>query len=654
MIAADAVSAGPAAVAPPPPLEPDPPRGWRRLPLTPAEASRSPSGYDLVAVLLLAGGTVLWLWSTRTVRLQDMTDLGLASVLPATVWLAYAVICAAFLVALVSARSLLLATCLLVTVVVMHGLSAVTEPVLPFHVAWRHLGIVDYIQTRTVLDPTLDVYQSWPGFFALGAFLSDVLGLQAPAQVVAWAPVVFNVLYLLPLIAMGNRLWPDPRTPWIAAWLFTLGNWIGQDYYSPQGLAFFLHLTVVAIVLEWFKNPTGLAERQPLGLTRWLRATLARFTVPSVPAEPAIVDAAATPVQRRVLIGVIALLMAAIIGSHQLTPFMLIAGLTTLIVAGWCRLRWLPVLALLGTLLWFDFPAAVYIDGHGESLQEQIGAFRSILRQTVGQRLMGTPEHLVIVRLRLVEMAGLWLLALVGLVLLVRCGYPKRALGIGSIAAAPFLTLAVQSYGGEAGMRVSLFALPFVAMLAAAALTGLGRWSMTRQLPIVALVGVVLVGLFPLTRYGNERADWYSSHELQMVQVMYQLAPPGSVLTSVNVNLPSRYTGYADYEYRYLAQGQTVAADPDAVKAGASVDMGDPDLQDVAAQVAARMRPSVGQRSFLEVSRSQGAALDQQSPFPAGALDRLTAALRVSPSFRLLAANPDAQLYELVNGGDVP
>jgi hypothetical protein len=602
---------------------------------------------------MLLGGAAVWWWSARTVRLHDMNDLGLASVLPVTAWLAYAVIGAAFLVALVSARSLVLATCLLVTVLVLHGLSAVAEPVLPFAVAWRHLGIVDFIQTRTVLDPTLDAYQNWPGFFALGAFLSDVMGLRVPDQVVAWAPVVFNALYLLPLIAIGTRLLPDWRTPWIAAWLFTVSNWIGQDYYSPQALAYFLYLTALAVVLRWFKNPAGLAGRRPLALTRWLRATLARFAAPSAPVEPAILDAVATPVQRRVLVGVVVLLTAAIIGSHQLTPFILIVALTALVVAGWCRLRWLPVLALLGTLLWLDFPAAVYIDGHGEQLQSQVGALGSIFRQTVSERLIGTPEHLVIVQLRIVEMAGLWLLSLIGLVVLVRRGCPRRALGIGAVAAAPLLTLAVQSYGGEAGLRVSLFALPFVAMLAAVALAGVGRWSGARRLPIIALVGVVLVGLFPLTRYGNERADWYSPDELQMVRVMYQLAPRGSVLTSVNGGLPWRYTGYADYEYRQLVQGQTVAPDPAAVSDGASVDLGDPDLQDIAAQVAARIRPSVGQRSFLEVSRSQGAGLEQESPFPRGVQDRLTAALRASPSFRLVAANPDAQLYELVNG-DVP
>ena len=38
---------------------------------------------------------------------------------------------------------------------------------------------------------------------------------------------------------------------WTGIWLFALGNWIGQDYFSPQAFAFFLYLVVVLVVVRW-------------------------------------------------------------------------------------------------------------------------------------------------------------------------------------------------------------------------------------------------------------------------------------------------------------------------------------------------------------------------------------------------------------------
>ncbi|GAA4954515.1 hypothetical protein GCM10023238_21380 [Streptomyces heliomycini] len=42
---------------------------------------------------------------------------------------------------------------------------------------------------------------------------------------------------------------------WTAVWIFQLANWVGQDYFAPQGLAYLLHLTVIAMVLRHFVRP---------------------------------------------------------------------------------------------------------------------------------------------------------------------------------------------------------------------------------------------------------------------------------------------------------------------------------------------------------------------------------------------------------------
>src|SRR5690606_18972448 len=60
----------------------------------------------------------------------------------------------------------------------------------------------------------------------------------------------------------------DQRLIWLGVWFFFLANWVGQDYFSPQALNFFMHLVIVAVCLTWFrqKDPPTAAQLQ-----RWLR-----------------------------------------------------------------------------------------------------------------------------------------------------------------------------------------------------------------------------------------------------------------------------------------------------------------------------------------------------------------------------------------------
>ena len=51
-----------------------------------------------------------------------------------------------------------------------------------------------------------------------------------------------------------RRYTQDPRLIWTALWLFCLGDWVGQDYFSPQACAYFLYLVVIAVSLRWYSS----------------------------------------------------------------------------------------------------------------------------------------------------------------------------------------------------------------------------------------------------------------------------------------------------------------------------------------------------------------------------------------------------------------
>ena len=109
--------------------------------------------------------------------------------------------------------------------------------------SWRHLGIADAM-ANGVFDPRIDVYFNWPGFFPGLATFIEATGLP-PLQVAAWAPVANVALWSL--VAALRASPRDKDAIFIPLWLFLIGNWIDQDYLSPQALGFLLLLVILAL-----------------------------------------------------------------------------------------------------------------------------------------------------------------------------------------------------------------------------------------------------------------------------------------------------------------------------------------------------------------------------------------------------------------------
>jgi hypothetical protein len=310
----------------------------------------------------------VWFVSLSSIRLDEMTDIGIASVLPATTWIGMGLVTAGFAVAWRIGSTPLMAVGVLATILVLHGLGVLAEPTMRFASAWQHVGITDYIAEHGRVDPNIDAYFNWPGFFILGAFLTSTMGLDNIEPVARAAPLFYNVLYLLPLVAIGRALVADRRMVWLGVWLFYAFSWIGQDYFSPQGLAFFLYLVVLAVMLQWFK---GIPRT---GRLRVRVAGRAAF----------VVDRPSTTSQRALLIAGMAVVALAIVGSHQLTPFALITTTAVLAFVGWDRLRLIPVAFLLMTLGWASYLAVTYLAGHFDEVTGSVGALNSTVSVGVG------------------------------------------------------------------------------------------------------------------------------------------------------------------------------------------------------------------------------------------------------------------------------
>jgi hypothetical protein len=205
------------------------------------------------AVLTLCA-TLLWLVSLKDLHIQRMNDLGLISVLPVLTVVAMALVIAGFCLQLhgkpPNQPALLLH--MLVFIVMLYGLPMFVEQEPHVFVTWRHIGITEYILRTGRVDPGLNAYYNWPGFFILSALITRVTGLASMVGLVKWAPVYFNMLDLGPLLMILNAATRDKRLVWLGVWFFYLTNWIDQDYYSPQAFDYFLNLVVLGLLLTYF------------------------------------------------------------------------------------------------------------------------------------------------------------------------------------------------------------------------------------------------------------------------------------------------------------------------------------------------------------------------------------------------------------------
>ena len=180
--------------------------------------------------------------AASTVAVPVASDLGLVAVLPFPFWVGVLLLNVAFVVALRGdaagpARRLVMVWLVVVLVLVLFGTAAFVTDVPRGEVAFRHLGIADALSGAQGIDPDIDAYFNWPGFFALLATVLGATGLD-PVAVALWAPVVNVGLWLVALGVLTGYLTRDPRRRWLVLWVFCLGQLAGSGLSVSAGFWF--------------------------------------------------------------------------------------------------------------------------------------------------------------------------------------------------------------------------------------------------------------------------------------------------------------------------------------------------------------------------------------------------------------------------------
>ena len=485
-------------------------------------------------------GLGAWTYGVTQLHPSAIGDYGLLASANAFFVLGLAALMAGFVLELArsSPRGWLLTLNLIGLIVAIHATIPIVYGGTPEY-AWvyKHVGIISsFAHYGRITDPS-NIYDQWPALFAAVAAISSLAHVNA-LSFAAWAPLAFELADALLLLAIFRLLVGERRVAYLAVALYEgLIAWVGQDYLSPQAFGFLLWLAMAYVILRWLRAPT----RGP-GKSSRIARLRTRLVTGMTPAP------ATTRRQQLVALMLVAAMYFVIVAAHQLTPYVVLAGVGALTLLDLVRPRWL-LLLLAATAGAYLAPRYGLISSNfgglfsgGSPLQNASGSHGTY--HGGGEALTAQVVHYLA--------AAMWLLALAAV--LRRRTTVGRVLIPALLAFSPFLILGAQSYGGEAIYRVYLFSAPWCALLIAGVLLEL---RLPRRLPIrwpltaVVCLAALFAGLQGL--YGPVSVNAFTRSEVRASQWLYAHAPRGSLLVLPDANFPTlQAADYNSYDLRVM------------------------------------------------------------------------------------------------------
>jgi hypothetical protein len=577
-------------------------------------------------------GLLLWVATVATMHPDELGPWGLLTEFPAEYWLAVVAVLlsATVLTQRARLRHLTLVAHTGVLILLLYGTAPAIEPVPRGTSVYKHVGIVEYIERYGSVDGRIDIYHRWPGFFSVAAFFSRLADLPDPTSYAAWAEPFFATIDALLVWCCVQAVTRSMRNAWLAALLFTAGNWIGQGYFSPQAFGYVLMLGVLLLVLVSLQGPSN-------RFGGWVEKRVRRIARVRVPSR----DEGPFPEtgHRLQIAGLILLMDIVLAASHQLTPYVLLLQLSALALAGYLRPWWLAIGAAVMTIGYLVPNLDYVINTFG------LLSAPDPLANATQKNVDGTPilEARLVTIIAGLSFVSVFVLALVGVIRRARAGYVRGAVVLAILTFASPGMLAGQSYGGEARLRVMLYALPWACAGACWAIspTGVRRAGRAIWAPIAATGWFAFA--FILFFFGHEDLTMLSPGEIGAAAFLSDPSKvqPDSVTLLMAPNFPDRYGPL------YFRAGIGIPA-LSYDRFGVEHPLLFPSKQDVDF-VATKIRGSSGrQNGYLVFSRGSGHWARDYQLYPKYALRAFEGEIARSPRFRLVYDRPTARVYELV------
>jgi len=412
----------------------------------------------------------------------------------------------------------------LVLIVVLTGTPAIVYDLPRIQSSAKHVEMVQQIRHEHVLRAAVVVYNGWPGFFAVMAWLADAAGIRDPLHLAGAWQLLIGLYRVIAMRWFAGQVIPDRRLAWLAVLFCALPDTIGQDYFSPQSVGFVLGILIFGYALS--------------GLPLRLKTT-------------AMAGAAVT--------------MAI---THQLSPYIVGGALGVLVVFRRLKPWWLPgtvlgTAALWALLNWADISKFVDLDSLWSS---------GNLTTPTPTAVSGLARLAAFLAMEAALALSLLILGALTLVVLWRQRRSRQTWALVACPGAGLAIVVAHPYGKEGLYRAVLFALPWLAVLAAQAfpIRPNRRWQ-TIQAAVTAVLTVnFVVGTFSLDasnvmRQGDVDAFAVYARTPTDGSVNYcLLIGPGDVPSGPNLEPDTRVSVYRntiDLTYAFTIR----AADASAV-----------------------------------------------------------------------------------------
>jgi hypothetical protein len=476
-------------------------------PSSAAPPARPAARWKSAAVVLLVA-VVTWAVALPTLHDAPWNLYGLIPAASPLFPISIVLVSVAFCIAVAGGSTRIAAVSLVATVLMMRVPTAVSTDAPLYSWTYKHFGPIDYIQRFGSVDVTADIYHNWPGAFSLIAWINTITGSET-IVIAQWFAVGSQLAFTGAVYFLARTYGFAASTALVAAFGAHVANWVGQDYLSPQAIGFALGIVVIALVLASTRTPAA----------SWV----------------------AVPI------------FAAIVVTHQLTPYWLLAAVLLLTLLGRVRPRYIvavfAVIALGYLLLHFSvvmqFGRLINLDLLNNILTP------SARNEVLGDPSMGQVANSWVAR----GITGIvWLSAAAVIALrLFRRRSEWREIAVPAVVAfSPGLILLGQGYGGEALFRVFLYSIPGCMLILAPVVTDMlrGSWRGGRRVARIAATAVLsLVALASIqTSYGGWFANLVTPESVRLTTQILREEDPSTLTIGVAPGAPGRIVAeYVDF-----------------------------------------------------------------------------------------------------------
>jgi hypothetical protein len=347
--------------------------------------------------------------------------------------------------------------------------------------AGKHIEVVQVILRQHHLDVANGIYDAYSGFFSAIAWLCDLGQIRDSLVIATFWPLIIGLVKLAELRWLFGSLIKSPFRIWAAVTLAVLADTVEESYFSPQSLGFVLGLGVFALVL----------------------------------------DQSSGAVDRRLRNALLVVAGCALALTHELSPFIVGGVLLVLALLRVGRPRWAAAAMLVPAIVWALLNRAVLSSFVSLSDLLNISNFAPPALVTAP----GLHRLAISVDSFDALVAGLLVLIALAVIGWARHRHERWAWASIISPAVGLAFTAVNPYNNEGIFRAILFAIPWLALLAGAAVKErAGRWaSAAFALATIGLLATFCVATFTLDGFTVIR-----SADLTALRHFEAQAPPGS------------------------------------------------------------------------------------------------------------------------------